>query len=206
MSFSGLWRLGDVVAFYQTVTGPGETPVEADAPPSYFVYTGVQANPVATGVMPRLDPGSPGLYAAEVALNPGAGFTAGIYCCYRTWKVGGVTYAHEDTFQILERLNANIESVRGDEDAAQRLARHLRLIGTVVVRAPGTLSAVPATISPAPSIVNQFRDRVLVFDWNTVTPALQGQARLITGSAVDGTLTIGALQVSPQVGDSGCIV
>lgn len=76
-------------------------------------------------------------------------------------------------------------------------------IGTVGGSA--TTTSIPTSaFTPAGSALDQFKGRIVVFDLDTTTAALRGQATDITGSsnASTPTLTVTALSTAPASGDT----
>lgn len=80
--------------------------------------------------------------------------------------------------------------------------------GTVGATSPTTTTFTPSAVSTAPSVLNQWRGRILIFDNDTTTAALRGQATDITGSSAAALplLTFTALTNAPVSGDSFTVV
>ena len=80
--------------------------------------------------------------------------------------------------------------------------------GTVGPTAPSTTSFTPSAVYPSGSVANQWAGRIIVFDNNTTTVALRGQATDIVSSSADAlpTLTFTALTDAPVSGDKFSIV
>lgn len=80
--------------------------------------------------------------------------------------------------------------------------------GTVGATAPTTSSFTPSSVSTEPSVLNQWRGRILVFDNDTTTAALRGQATDIVGSSAAALplLTLTPLTTAPASGDSFSIL
>lgn len=71
----------------------------------------------------------------------------------------------------------------------------------------GTTTSIPtSTLTPAASVTDQFKGRIVIFDKATTTAALRGQATDITASTAGGTLTVTALTTAPASGDTFSIV
>jgi hypothetical protein len=71
--------------------------------------------------------------------------------------------------------------------------------------AGATTTSIPTSaFSPAGGATDQFKGRIVVFDNDTATAALRGQATDITGSsnAATPTLTVTALTTAPASGDT----
>lgn len=93
-------------------------------------------------------------------------------------------------------------------DADKRGAR-VTLRGAVgAAPAPSTTQFAPSSLDATCSSVDQFLGRVLVFDKDTTTTALQGQAAVITANTADvlPLLTFDALTSAPVAGDTFSIV
>ena len=71
-----------------------------------------------------------------------------------------------------------------------------------------TTSLTPSALSPSGSAADQFKGRILIFDNDTTTAALRGQATDITASsaAALAVLTFTALTTAPASGDTFSIV
>lgn len=80
--------------------------------------------------------------------------------------------------------------------------------GTVSGTAPTTTTFTPSSLDVAGVSLNQLQGRVIVFDVDTATAALRGQATDITGSSADALplLTFSALTDAPSAGDTFQIV
>lgn len=84
----------------------------------------------------------------------------------------------------------------------------LDLGGVAAVKGSGIASGVPTTtviptsyLTPITPVADFFKGMFIVFRRDTTTANLQDQMRLITASALDGTLTVTALTDAPAVGD-----
>lgn len=67
----------------------------------------------------------------------------------------------------------------------------------------GATTSIPTSaLDPAASVADQFKGRVVVFDKDTTTAALRGQATDITASTSGGVLTVTALTTAPASGDT----
>lgn len=77
--------------------------------------------------------------------------------------------------------------------------------GTVTTGA--TTTSIPtSSLSPAATVADQFKGRVVIFDKTTATAALRGQATDITASTSGGVLTVTALTTAPAASDTFVIV
>ena len=67
-----------------------------------------------------------------------------------------------------------------------------------------TTSIVTSSFTPAGAATDQFKGRIVVFDLDTTTSALRGQATAITASsnAAAPTLTVSTLSTAPASGDT----
>lgn len=76
--------------------------------------------------------------------------------------------------------------------------------GTVTTGA--TTTSIPtSSLSPAASVADQFKGRIVTFAQDTTTAALRGQSTDITASTAGGTLTVTALTTAPASGDTFAI-
>lgn len=109
------------------------------------------------------------------------------------WELGAVTAAALAS----DALNA----------IRDRLIERTVLRGTVGASST-TTSIVTSAMTPATSVADQLRGRIVIFDHNTATAALRGQATDITASSASGTpvLTVTALTTAPASGDTFTIV
>jgi len=71
-----------------------------------------------------------------------------------------------------------------------------------------TTNIVTSACSPSGAVADQFKGRIVIFDANTTTAALRGQATDITASTNAATpeLTVTALTTAPASGDTFVIV
>lgn len=88
-----------------------------------------------------------------------------------------------------------------------KVAERTTLRGTVG-SASTTTSIVTSAMSPATTAADQLKGRIVVFDHNTTTAALRGQATDITASSASSTptLTVTALTTAPASTDTFTIV
>jgi hypothetical protein len=73
----------------------------------------------------------------------------------------------------------------------------------------GTTTSIPTSaMSPATSVADQLKGRIVIFDHDTTTAALRGQATDITASSASATptLTVTALTTAPASGDTFTVV
>ena len=78
------------------------------------------------------------------------------------------------------------------------------LRGTVSGTSPTTTTFTPSSLDPAGAATDQFKGRIIIFDKDTTTPALRGQATDITAntSAALPLFTFTALTTAPSDGDT----
>jgi hypothetical protein len=102
--------------------------------------------------------------------------------------------------------------LRGAANMAQ-VNLEVQLLNAAVgygIASGGTLGP-PSTITtsaliPATTVIDQFKGRVVIFDLDTATPALRGQAADVTTNTTGGVLTVSALTTAPASGDTFVIV
>lgn len=101
------------------------------------------------------------------------------------------------------RIDVNLKAIAGATAGATNLDRSARAIvrGTVG-SSSSTTSIVTSSLDPAASVTDQFKGRVVVFDRDTTTANLRGQATDISGSTSGGVLTVSALSDAPVSGDT----
>jgi hypothetical protein len=89
-------------------------------------------------------------------------------------------------------------------------ARFRRSVNTIVTGTVGaassTTSIVTSSLSPAAAVDDQFIGRIVIFDKDTTTANLRGQATDITDSTSAGVLTCTALTTAPVSGDTFIVV
>ena len=103
----------------------------------------------------------------------------------------------------------DIEAVNGNTTAAQNVSHTMQAIGRGTCTIGGsTTSVVTSAFAPAGAAAGQFLGRVIIFDANTTTAALQGQATVITASsnAAAPVFTVVALTTAPSSGDTFSVV
>lgn len=69
-----------------------------------------------------------------------------------------------------------------------------------------TTSIVTSSLSPAASVADQFKGRVIIFDYATTSANLRGQGALISAMTSGGVLTVSALTDAPASGDTFSIL
>lgn len=101
-------------------------------------------------------------------------------------------------------IPANVTQIDSSATAADRLERAVRgnVLGTVTTGS-STTSVIVSSLSPASSVVDQFKGRIMTFDDTTTTAALRGQATDITAfNHATQTFTVTALTNAPASGDT----
>lgn len=88
-----------------------------------------------------------------------------------------------------------------------KILERTTLRGTVSTSST-TTSVTTSAMSPATSVADQVKGRIIIFDQDTTTAALRGQATDITASSASATptLTVTALTNAPASGDTFTIV
>lgn len=100
-------------------------------------------------------------------------------------------------------VQADIEQIGGNTGGVTRLDRSARAIVTGTVgSASTTTSIVTSALSPSAAVTDQFKGRIVIFDKDTTTANLRGQATDITGSSSGGVLTVSALTTAPVSTDT----
>lgn len=107
--------------------------------------------------------------------------------------------------------DADVKKVNAVADSADRLEKHISVIGTFTVDAGASTTSVPlSAVSPSIGVADQYKGRIIVFDNATTTANLRGAVARIsahTAGAGVGTLTVTpALPATPASGDEGMIV
>lgn len=102
----------------------------------------------------------------------------------------------------------NSISIRGYELAHFSIDnRNPRGIGKFTISTSSTTTVLStSSMTPTCAVADQFKGRVLIFDQNTTTANLRGQATDITSNTAGGTLTVSTLTTAPASGDTGIIV
>lgn len=128
--------------------------------------------------------------------------------------VTGLTAAtvHSDLDDIQARLPAALVGGRMDStvsaignDTTALTAFKRAVLGNVIATvgaASTTTSIVTSSMTPAAAVSNQFVGRIVIFDKDTTTANLRGQATDITSSTALGVLTVTALTTAPVSGDT----
>lgn len=106
-------------------------------------------------------------------------------------------------------VSANVTQVTGSAVAATNMAISAEDVGRGSCAAGGTVTSVPTsvwTLGGAGNVADQFAGRVIIFDFDTPTIALQGQGAVITANTAGATptFTVAAtsLTTAPAAGDT----
>src|SRR5262249_47593116 len=97
------------------------------------------------------------------------------------------TYGHPSAFYIVNK------------------SRPRGLLSFVCTTGGSTTSIVTSSIVPAITVADQLKGRIVIFDDDTTTAALRGQATDITANTSGGVLTVTALTTGPANNDKGFI-
>lgn len=108
-------------------------------------------------------------------------------------------------------LKVDIEAINANTTAAVNLGKSAADMGRGTCTTGGTTTSIPTSaFSPggAGIVSGQFIGRTIIFDGNTSTSALQGQATNITAntSGATPTFTVTALTTAPSSGDTFSVV
>ena len=107
------------------------------------------------------------------------------------------------------RIDANLGTISGSTNGVAALQRSAdSIVRCTVGAASTTTNIVTSACSPSGAVADQFKGRIVIFDANTTTAALRGQATDITASTNAATpeLTVTALTTAPASGDTFVIV
>lgn len=106
-------------------------------------------------------------------------------------------------------VSADVAAIKVDTTAEALRATKAVIRGTVGnATTPSSTQFTPSALTPAGVDLNQFVGRVIVFDNDTTTPAIRGQATAISASTAAALplLTFTALSRAPASGDTFAIV
>lgn len=103
---------------------------------------------------------------------------------------------------------SSLSSVAADVTVIREYADNTVVRGTVSATSPTTTTFTPSALSPSGAAADQFKGRIIVFDNDTTTASLRGQATDITAntSAALPLFTFTALTTAPSSGDTFSIV
>lgn len=111
------------------------------------------------------------------------------------------------TFTVSGLVDANVLDIAGSAPSATNLNRSTRTMVLGVVDTGATTTSIPtSSLDPAASVADQFKGRIVIFERDTTTAALRGQATDITANTNLGVLTVTALTTAPASGDTFVIV
>lgn len=130
-------------------------------------------------------------------------------------NAGALTGLQSDLDDIQARLPAaltgggnmkvDVLAISGSTESADRLERTTLAIVTGTATSGGSTTTIPTSaLSPAGTDADQFKGRIVIFDKDTTTAALRGQATDITANTAGATptLTVTALTAAPAAGDT----
>lgn len=149
--------------------------------------------------------------AATLAADVTTELQSGLATSALTATAAALATVQSDTDNIQTRLPAALvggrmasdaEAISGDANAGTNLRRSV--LGNVICTVGSsstTTSIVTSSMTPAASVTDQFKGRVLTFERDTATAALRGQGTDITANTAAGVLTVTALTVAPASGD-----
>lgn len=116
--------------------------------------------------------------------------------------------AGEDFAEVaLHITQASMAPVTRVYDIERRMIQNGMGRGTVTTG--GSTTSVPTSaFSPAGGVADQFKGRVIVFDNDTTTAALRGQAAVISASSNSATptFTVSTLTTAPASGDTFAVI
>ena len=106
------------------------------------------------------------------------------------------------------RIDANIGAISASTASVARMVRALETEVLGEATAGATVSTIPVTsFSPASAVNDQFVGRVILFDMNTTTAALRGQASIVTDfNHTTQVITVTDLTTAPADGDTFILV
>ena len=119
------------------------------------------------------------------------------------WASGAITAAAIAADAITAAKVADDVST----EIRDKITLRTTLRGTVTTGS-STTSITTSAMSPATSVADQLKGRIVIFDHDTATAALRGQATDITASSASATptLTVTALTTAPSSGDVFTVV
>lgn len=120
----------------------------------------------------------------------------------------GFYAAGNDFFVVLAGAvidTKTVNAVLAQFSIGKKSENKLKVVG-VCTTGGTTTSLVTSSLSTAAAVTDQFKGRIVIFDKDTSTANLRGQATDITASTSGGTLTVTALTTAPASGDTFEIV
>lgn len=169
--------------------------------------------PTAAAIRAEMDANSTKLDVAVSSRLASAGYTAPdnatitAIAGYLDTEVAAIKAKTDSlTFTEAGKVDANLLSIGGNTTAAAAFKRAVlgNTVGTIGSGST-TTSLVPSSLTPAASVADQFKGRIVTFAQDTTTAALRGQATDITASTDAGVLTVTALTTAPVSGDTFAI-
>ena len=107
---------------------------------------------------------------------------------------------------VVAVVSADITKIGTDTTALTAFKQAVmgNVIGTIGLASTTTV-LVTSSMTPAAAVIDQFKGRILIFDKDTTTADLRGQATDITASTILGVLTVTALTTAPASSDTFAI-
>lgn len=136
--------------------------------------------------------------ALFVAGTGGVGMRVGSFTCTGA-AIYSSTVAVASTFTVTGGI---VAAITGDVTGNLSGKVQGSIVAGTVTTGASTTSIPTSSLSPAASVADQFKGRIVIFDKTTTTTALRGQATDITASSSGGTLTVTALTTAPSSGDT----
>lgn len=106
-------------------------------------------------------------------------------------------------------VRADVQQLGGSATPLTNLTKTLNVVGRGTATTGGSTTSIPTSaFAPAGAVADQYKGRVVIFDSDTATTALRGQAALITASsnAATPTFTVAAMTTAPASGDTFSVV
>jgi hypothetical protein len=107
-------------------------------------------------------------------------------------------------------VSANVAQINADSTSAANLAKTTRTIGRGTVGSSATNTSVTtSSFTPSVGATDQFKGRTMIFDGDTTTTSLRGQAAVISGGNTNSatpTFTVDALTTNPASGDTFSVI
>lgn len=148
----------------------------------------------------------PGLYEIHIANARWAVSSARFVII----SISGLSGAAQVDAEIqLDPVPGNVLQVNDSSTAAVQLGRSAATILACTASGVPTTTSIPTSAcTPAGSAADQFKGRIIIFNADTTTVALRGQATDITASSASATptFTVTALTTAPASGDTFIVV
>lgn len=103
----------------------------------------------------------------------------------------------------------SIAAIKAITDLLVNLTKTGQSIGRGTATSGGSTTSIPTSaMTPAGAVADQFKGRVVLFDWNTTTTTLRGVAVAITASsnAATPTFTVDTMPAAPASGDTFSVI